>query len=785
MKIQLINKSNIIKNNNPLVNSSHTEPSFRGDDGKTSVKKPLLEAFLEYDATIKKSEIQSSKRKQEAALSQFEESKTLFQKGDNKKALSLFSSSYKTLGTTLKMSDDLYGAFYEFGGDVYQKNGKVKEANAMYQNVVAKMASSKNANELDFTPIMNKLAQNYLLQGNINAADDILDKTIETATKPQDVVENLILRLCNGSGNPNDALGIIGYANTLEGLNSLKSRSELQFIASLIHRNNGEFKQSNSRIEQTISGLRSEGKENTSEFVNSLIVLASNNYNLYEQSQDKEFINTSVESYKEALKINNSLENKGQADLISSELGQIYFEQDDLENAKEYLGMVSKSAKPEIVQKSLSTLGQIALKEEEYIKSLNYFEGERKVLKAEDFDSKLVTENLEHLVEVSRLLNKPAMAQKYTEEMSSISNDGGGASKNSYEDLMYLGTYNMATKNNDKAQEFYQKALRAPDATPENKASALIYLGLVKIANDDIRFGIKDAEEGCLQLEGLVSKGKANSEKSAGLLFKTYSKLGEVHYFTKSDYKKAAVFFEKALNLAEEKDLFKDVSKEDKNKLYSRVGASYYKAQDNIASTADYAKSAQQYDKSAQYFGRYLQHLTDGRFSYSALNSEFANNVVDNFKTSESLKISTALEMLGVASVKNRRFQTAMTCFEASLSIRRMTQGEKVEVAKDLLAIGRTSMVGTKKGLKNSKQTLEEAVNILRKELGPNHPDTLKEESFLQKYYGVSLTSAGKYGHKFAEWAKSKVTGDKFNNTWEKEIIDDFHLIYKDLKICE
>ena len=187
--------------------------------------------------------------------------------------------------------------------------------------------------------------------------------------------------------------------------------------------------------------------------------------------------------------------------------------------------------------------------------------------------------------------------------------------------------------------------------------------------------------------------------------------------------------------------------------------------------------------KSELYFSKYLKELTNNRFNYSSLNSEFVQEVADNYKTSEALKIATGLEMLGVSCVKTERFQTAVMCFQTALGIRRIVQGEKVDAARDLLAIGRALMVGNDFGLADSKQILQDGVDILRKELGEKHPEVQKEMAFLHDYYGINLTSLMKYAYKGIQSIVGKFDGTK--NNWKKEIIDDFHLIYKDLNICE
>ena len=169
----------------------------------------------------------------------------------------------------------------------------------------------------------------------------------------------------------------------------------------------------------------------------------------------------------------------------------------------------------------------------------------------------------------------------------------------------------------------------------------------------------------------------------------------------------------------------------------------------------------------------------------------FVDFVIDQNKTSASIKIATSLEMLGVVCVKNRRFQTAFKCFETSLKIRRKAQGNKIDSARDLLALGRVAMLGDYKNLAASREYLESGYQILQKELGANHPETQKERAFIDSYYGVNITSGGKYLYKKWEALKNKAaevfigSDNKNTNKWEQEIIDDFHLVYKDLNICE
>lgn len=353
-----------------------------------------------------------------------------------------------------------------------------------------------------------------------------------------------------------------------------------------------------------------------------------------------------------------------------------------------------------------------------------------------------------------------------------------------------MGNYNLENLNNpEKAEECFENAMDRPDISDLESVKAKMLLGKSQIAADKDVHGIKNIEEGCAILDNFIKENKIKDKEATEFLFSMYILLGNIHYEKRSEYKEAAASFQKACDLMERENLMPEMDEQQVDKFYSKLAASYYKAQDTIKTNSDYKYNSFEYQKAEQYFGEYLNRLTAGSFSYSNLNNNFVENII-NYNTSSALKIATALEMLGVVTVKNRRFETAFKCFNTSYGIRKEVQGNKVQLANDLLSLGRISMMKNIDDLASSKEYLEKAYNIFKKELGVDHPKTQKERNFIDSFFGLNFSSGGKYLYKKIENIKNGAANslsednDAVDN-WEKEIIDDFHLIYKDLNICE
>ena len=495
-------------------------------------------------------------------------------------------------------------------------------------------------------------------------------------------------------------------------------------------------------------------------------ISALNYQGIFEKNKKQTDFDKAAKYFETVLSTAKNLNNGSRYNESLLGLAELYFEDKDFAKAQKYLSAITNSSVPETMRKGFNLLGQIAFMQQDYQGAYNFFVSERKVMLGRDYDKEIIVQNLKNLVHTSLKTKNHKAAEKYSNELNALDLKGQTQSAD-FEDLLQIGI-NSATNNNDnkKAQKLYEMALKAENATQKDKAVATIYLGMSQIADDNTLKGYKNMIEGAQLLESSV---KDCDTEALMLLFQTYSSLGNAFYFKRSEYLKAAQYFEKALEISKKQGVLDKPSQKKKVKLHSRVAAAYHKAQD--------------YKKSELYFSKYLKELTDNRFNYSSLNSEFVQEVADNYKTSEALKIATGLEMLGVSCVKTERFQTAVMCFQTALGIRRIVQGEKVDAARDLLAIGRALMVGNDFGLANSKQILQDGVDILRKELGEKHPEVQKEMAFLHDYYGINLTSLMKYAYKGIQSIVGKFDGTK--NNWKKEIIDDFHLIYKDLNICE
>lgn len=791
MKIEFYNKQNSVyanTNSKCYRNIAFTNNPIAGN----SQNEQKLKLFDEYEANINRAAIQRNREIKDAAIQKFKDSKKESERGNIAIALRFFQDSFNVLESYINPSESLYTDYLEFGGDLYQKNGDLNKAGELYQRSMQNITLNPKTKDSDYSHIFNKLARNYLLQGDNRSANELLDQSMNNIQSPKDTVDSIITRMFGCDIVKDDIAGLINYLNTLEEIYSLEPNLYLQIMTALLYRSEAEYQASNLKVNEIIEGLNKKGDNSSSEYGQAIGIMAANYYDLSKKEGNSGYLDKSLHNYKKALKVADDNQDKEQANSIRLSIGQIYYDKQDYEQSKKYLSEITNNAPSDTAQKCLELLGDISVDNKDYKTAFNYYETQRKILLTSD-NIDTIIRNLEKLVASAKKSGNITKMQQYIEELNNLKTTGNKlAIVSSCEDLIYLGTYNADKLKNEKvAQEYYIKAMKTPDINEENRATVQIYLGISQIRNDEVVLGIKNAKEGCKTLEALVCENKFKNDNTPMILFATYSKLGELHYFERSEYKEAAQCLQKALNVAESQNLFSKMSEDNANKLYSRLAASYYKAQDSIKTNADYAYSSSEYSNAEKYFGVYLKKLTNNRFSYSSLNDNFVDFVIDQNKTSASIKIATSLEMLGVVCVKNRRFQTAFKCFETSLKIRRKAQGNKVDSARDLLALGRVAMLGDYKNLAASREYLESAYQILQKELGPNHPETQKECAFIDSYYGVNITSGGKYLYKKWEALKNKAaevfigSDNKNTNKWEQEIIDDFHLVYKDLNICE
>lgn len=781
-----------IKYNSNLINGKNKSPSFTGSSVDEDAYRKKLELFQIYETNLKKAEIQIKLSSVSLALLKFQDCMKKYEKGNVQEALKIYEESFAIL-QKYKASSDFYSDYFSIGGDLYQESGNLGKAESFYSMALANVdENSKNA-DVESNSILNKIARNYILQGKQNIANEILEQLFEEVKTPKELVDIILSKLLIGDGEKENLTGTINYLNTLENVNSLEPNFYLQHMTALLYRDQNEFEYSNLKASEMISGLDSKGDNNSTKYVETVSLMGSNYYDLFKKNRINDCLDKSLQCYKKALRIVEDNQYKSLKNSILLSIGQIYFDKQDFEKSESFLSQITSEADFDTTKRCLELLSDIAVENKEYKKAVEYLDTIKKMKIANGDNFESVASLIEKLYAVSKLSDDAKKMQQYSEELEKIKTSNNGmVLARTYNDLMYIGKHNSEVLMNEKvAQNYYIKAMETSDITDENKAIAQIYLGLSQINDDNAAIGIRNAEEGCKTIQKLVQKNKINNQDSSMVATVACIRLGDIYYKDRSEYKEAAVCYERALDLAERENLLSNMEEEKANKLYSKVAAAYYKAQSTIKTNSDYANNSLEYQKAEHYFGEYLKRLTNGLFSYSSLNDSFVKSVVNSNKSSSSTKIATALEMLGVVSTKNRDFQIAFNCFKTSYDIRKIVQGRKVDLANDLLALGRLSMVSGYEDLGTSKVYLEEACEILEKELGINHPNAQKERAFINEYFGMNFASMGKYLYKGTENAKNTVVRQFIGedndavNKWEKEIIDDFHLIYKDLNICE
>ncbi|MDD3014230.1 MAG: hypothetical protein PHC34_11055 [Candidatus Gastranaerophilales bacterium] len=369
--------------------------------------------------------------------------------------------------------------------------------------------------------------------------------------------------------------------------------------------------------------------------------------------------------------------------------------------------------------------------------------------------------NMQRLIKLYRITGNALKVDECATNIENLNNGEGYNPELSFDDLMYVANYHFDNADYNRAIELFDKAKKIEESRSKeslNYAKVLINLGRSELRKDNTLKGIKLTEEANTVLENIIDSKKEKADESRNLLYQSYNMLGDV-YYSRNNFENAALAWKKSCGLL---DKMPNIPKDEKSSILSRTAAAFYKSG--------------KYDYCAKYNINYLSSLLDKDFKYEQANNDrFAEKILNKFEANECKRIATAFEMLGVANVRDKSYQAATLCFQTSYKIREKTSGNKIDTAKDLQALGRLAMLDD---FGKSEILLKQSLNIMKNDLGKNHPDVKKEEDFIGKYFGLSLGSAGKHFWRFV---------DKHTpvNKFSEQIIDDFHYIYRDLGICE
>lgn len=692
-------------------------------------------------------------------------SEKLLRANKTQTALNIFNAAKKSIEENNLEAVYDNKSYKKLQAALLQKNGFFNESSEIYKDLIR----SDNSNQI--ITYKHKVIENNLSLDQTDKISVDLDDCLDIAKSTKEILENLLLR-ANYEYQNNHLLNAAKYIN-LAAVVAQNSDEDIKYSINLLLtlelKNNNQTEKSSEVCIKNLEALEKINKIFSEEFVKSLFVLASNNYDEYKQDVKGDFdkLSAAIDTYKNAFKISDEISDNESKIMIANEMANIYFEQDNGEKFKKFANFILKTDKENslLSANAYRLLALNSLKNNNLNDSINEFEKERKLLLANNSDKYLMQENLKNLIEVYRKNGDIQKAEDYTKILS----DKKSAR---YTDLMELGNTNLRNAEYKKAQEYYEQAANLEGEDDALKAIALINVGTAKLQTQNDKKALNDIEKGVNDLEKIIKSGNYSNDEETKTLLDALNFLGEYYYFKRADYNSAARIFEKMYNL-QLKQISERLSEDFKNSVTTKTGAALYKSG--------------KYEKALPYYMEYLQKLTNiPKANFASINDKFAENIVDKKNRKECAQIAMTLEVIGVINVKSQRFMAANNCFECALKIRELAGGNNLLLANDYKALSRLAMLYTfenpRAGFGISKQYLEKAIELMKSKLGNKADAVLKEEKFLDKYFGINFNSIGKYGLRALGDVKEFFGG---KNNYKNEIIKDFHIIYEDLALCE
>ena len=691
-------------------------------------------------------------------------SKKLFDLNKINSASAIFnevSNMIKNTGTESKYVSDKYK---ELKAVLLQKNGEYKASSEIYREL------SKNLNKDKNIEYLHSIIQNELSSGNLSVDAD-LDFCLENSALEKDIIENLFIRANRELliQNDDNAAKYLNLASIISKNHKSDIKESINLLNATLFRNNGEINKSSEICVENIESLENKNKLYSEEFVKTLILLAANDYDEYKQNskENKEKLTQAMNGYKNAFEIANIINDNTLKAMITSQMAYIYLEQDDEKHIKTTTDYILNCSKESPFKaEAYKILGLQALKHDKFNEAIKHFEKERQAILAFDAHKSVIQENINNLIESYRKAGDTNKAEEY----SKILNDKKSAR---YKDLLEMGNINIRNGDYKKAQEYFEQAFSLNDEEKSSKAIARIHIGIAKLQTQNDKKALYEIEKGIDELSEIIKEEKYLNKETLKVLNDTLEFTGGYYYFKKADYKKASEYFVKQYKL-QNKETALELPSNYKASTITKTGASLYKAG--------------KYEDALPYYIKHLKESTGMQdFKLSSLDAKFIDNILDTKDRKDCLKIATALEIVGVINVKSKRFMTANECFNAALKIREGAGGSKLSLANDYKAIARLAMLSVQDNSKASfdvaEQYLNRSIEIMKSHLGNKAEAVIKEENFLKKHFKPSVFgSLGKYGSMY--WGKFKeVLG--WQDNYKQEIIDDFHIIYEDLALCE
>lgn len=506
----------------------------------------------------------------------------------------------------------------------------------------------------------------------------------------------------------------------------------------------GDYENSNGIILKNLDRLKEEGKVYTKEFVDYMLLLG---VNVFETSDEKS-LSASTNIFKNVSEISEIVGLEKSKEIADYSIAKnLFIEKSDnfCEFAKELLNNV----KDREYQTNLNEMLGDFMVGKNNTESSVYYETAISFLENDDINKGRLFELYKKLKKV-----KPKDSQKIDEKIKNLNVENLYDTKHLND--LFVSLYSKA--NYEKLEDISNRIIEKTD-DKTNKTIAQMFLNLAKIQRgNDMTQCLKQVDIALKDLEECLKKTK--SKQIAQVVSFVYKSKASI-LFSSMRYKEAAAEMNKSLQYMDEDNNAKDTIK--RNKIIATL----------------YNYKAKDYTKAESQAINYLELLLDKKFEstkplYITLD---VDEILKKSNDTEKKKIASAYETLGLINLKNYNFKDSQDYFMAAVNIRERMKDKDLELANSYAALARlaifnSTLFKTKKP-NSSKDLHQKCLDILKTKY-PTKDITAEEEAFHKKYYGKSLSSAGKY-------IKNQFTRP------DKDLIDKFKCYFKDkeLSICE
>lgn len=621
-------------------------------------------------------------------------------------------------------------------GDLNKKTGDIQSANTFYKKAFVSAPDYEFAFRLD--TLKNFGETNVLLDKGIPAS-------VEELAKVDEPFQNMVyfyLQSLHKSLNGENSRP----ANEIDAAYKIMTDNKITDDAIIFQQAfslsaTGEYEKSNSILNERLESLNNAKQVYTKEFLDYLILLGLNKVKEDETPNYPE----ALAIFKNASQIAEITQNIPAKEVAQYAILKVLFSTKDERFSLLAKDFIDETNNPKLIINLSIMLGDfVAGTNPQNAKS--HYSLAIEQLKKNDDSEKLLFELYEKLKTVS-----PQDSEMIDVEISKLNVAGLYTTKFLQKELF------NAYKNEDtaKVEKIADKVINSGESNEQNKSISKIYLGFANIKNGkDMNDSLNMIDD---NIKILAAKINNNPDK------KEIKKCLYYAYQYKADILYNAMKYYEAAESANKSDHYFD----EENHTTSE------KARQKIVTTL-YNYKAKRYNDAERYALNYLSVLLNKEKIPSTplrIKKE-ANETVKAMNDTEKRKLASAYETLGLINLKNKNFADSREYFLCAVDIRERLKDRDFQLANSYAALARIAILT---GWKNrntlsSKDMHTKSLEILKRK-HPNSPVTLEEEAFHKKYYGVSMTSAGK-------WLPN-------TNSSKDRMIAKFRCYNKELSICE